>query len=90
MSTGVNIKNLHTVMFCHPYKAVIKTLQSIGRTLRKAAGKEKAKLIDFADDLVYTTRAGVKKENTVFKHFVERLKIYVDEKFRYNIIKIEL
>lgn len=90
LSTGVNIKNLHNVIFCHPYKAVIKTLQSIGRTLRLAAGKDKATLIDIADDLSYTTRGGVKKQNTILRHFLERLKVYVTEQFKYKIIPVNL
>ena len=90
LSTGVNIKNLHFVMFCHPYKAAIKTLQSIGRVLRLAEGKVKAKLIDFADDLSYTTKGGVKKQNLILGHFLQRLKLYVQEKFKYKIIVLRM
>jgi superfamily II DNA or RNA helicase len=87
-STGINVKNLHTVIFCHPFQAKIKTLQSIGRTIRTAAGKDGATLIDIADDLVYKTKKGVEKINTTMKHFIERLKIYQSEKFTYKIINL--
>lgn len=89
MSTGVNIKNLHTIMFCHPYKAAIKTLQSIGRGLRTSSGKEEAKLIDICDDLTYTTNRGNKKMNATFNHFIQRLEIYSAERFKYDIIKVD-
>ena len=90
LSTGVNIKNLHTIIFCHPYKAAIKTLQSIGRGLRTNSSKQDAKLIDICDDLTYTTGRGKKKNNTTFNHFIERLEIYSEEKFKYEIINLEL
>ena len=34
-STGINIKNLHNVIFASPSKSRIRNLQSIGRVLRK-------------------------------------------------------
>lgn len=89
-STGINVKNLHTIIFCHPYKARIKTLQSIGRGLRTMAGKDGATLIDIADDLVHTTRKGAEKLNTTMKHFIERLKVYQSEQFPYKIIPVPL
>lgn len=84
-STGVNIKNLHNVIFASPSKSKIKVLQSIGRTLRLSTGKEQATLFDIADDLRTKTN-----ENYTFKHFLTRLKIYNDEKFKFKIYKIEL
>lgn len=90
LSVGVNIKNLHSLIFCHPVKSAIRVLQSIGRILRKMTGKQKVKLIDIADDLSYTTRGGNKKQNTVLAHFLERLKIYVGEKWKYKIIPIQM
>lgn len=89
-STGINVKNLHTVIFCRPYKAPIKTLQSIGRTLRISAGKLGAKLYDIADDLVYKTKSGSEKMNTAMKHFIERLKIYQNEQFKYKIVNVSI
>ena len=49
-STGVNIKNLHNVVFSSPSKSRIRTLQSIGRVLRKSNSKLSATLYDIADD----------------------------------------
>lgn len=85
MSVGVNIKNLHSIIFAHPYKAKIRTLQSIGRTLRKLSGKEKATLIDIMDNLCYS-----KKVNFAYKHGVERMKIYENENFNIAFLTHQL
>ena len=69
-STGINIKNLHNIIFASPSKSRVRNLQSIGRGLRKMDGKEVATLYDIADDL----RVG-KHMNFTLKHFVERAKI---------------
>ena len=50
-STGINIKNLHNVIFASPSKSRIRNLQSIGRVLRKGDKKTKATLYDIADDI---------------------------------------
>jgi superfamily II DNA or RNA helicase len=84
-STGVNIRNLHNVVFASPSKSRIRNLQSIGRGLRLGSNKEKATLLDIADDL----RDG-KHNNYTLKHFIERVKIYDEEKFNYKFYNIEL
>jgi predicted helicase len=40
-STGINIRNLHNVIFASPSKSRIRNLQSIGRVLRKGEIKQK-------------------------------------------------
>jgi superfamily II DNA or RNA helicase len=84
-STGVNIRNLHNIIFASPSKSRIRNLQSIGRGLRIGDNKEEATLLDIADDL----RVG-KHTNYTLKHFIERVKIYDDEKFKYKFYNIEL
>ena len=84
-STGVNIRNLHNVIFASPSKSRIRNLQSIGRVLRKGNDKEKATLYDISDDL----RTG-KDMNHTLRHFVERVKVYTEERFPYKIYKIGL
>lgn len=84
LAVGVNIKNLHCLILCHPLKAKIKTLQSIGRILRTADGKGVVKLIDIVDDFSYTRGSKV-QSNIVMRHYLERLKIYESEKFSYDI-----
>jgi superfamily II DNA or RNA helicase len=84
-STGINIRNLHNVIFASPSKSRIRNLQSIGRGLRKGDNKESAVLFDISDDF----RVG-KYTNFTLRHFVERVKIYEDEKFTYKFYNIEL
>jgi len=84
-STGVNIKNLHNVVFASPTKSRVRSLQSIGRGLRITDTKKTAKLYDFADDLIYKSHV-----NHTMKHFMERVKIYDEEKFDYVVINREL
>ena len=84
-STGINIRNLHNVIFASPSKSRIRNLQSIGRGLRKGDNKEKCTLYDIADDLQYK-----KKINYTLRHLSERVKIYNEEQFKYKIYKIKL
>lgn len=84
-STGINIRHLHNVVFASPSKSKIRTLQSIGRVLRLGENKNQATLFDIADDLTYKSR-----NNFTIEHFVERMKIYNDEKFDYKIYTINL
>ena len=84
-STGINIRNLHNIIFASPSKSRVRNLQSIGRGLRKGDSKDSAVLYDIADDF----RIG-KHVNYTLKHFAERVKIYDDEKFIYKYYNIEL
>jgi superfamily II DNA or RNA helicase len=84
-STGINIRNLHNVVFASPSKSRIRNLQSIGRVLRKGKDKTKAILYDIADDCTYNSR-----KNYTLNHFIERIKIYNEENFNYEIITIKL
>ena len=70
-STGINIRSLCNVVFASPSKSRIRTLQSIGRVLRKGTNKIKAILYDVADDCTYKS-----KRNYTLNHFIERIKIY--------------
>ena len=84
-STGINIKNLHNVIFASPSKSRIRNLQSIGRVLRKGKNKTKAVLYDIADDCTLNSR-----KNYTLNHFIERIKTYNEENFNYEIITIQL
>ena len=84
-STGINIKRLHNVIFASPSKSRIRNLQSIGRVLRKGKDKVKATLYDIGDDCTYNS-----KKNYTLNHLIERIKIYNDENFNYEIITIQI
>ena len=85
-STGINIRNLHNVVFSSPSKSRIRVLQSIGRGLRTTNDKTGATLIDIADDFTWKS-----KQNFTLRHFMERINIYNEEEFDYTIknLKIE-
>ncbi len=84
-STGINIKRLHNVIFASPSKSRVRNLQSIGRVLRKGKDKVKAILYDIGDDCTYNSR-----KNYTLNHLIERIKIYNEENFNYEIITIQI
>jgi superfamily II DNA or RNA helicase len=84
-SVGVNIKKLHNIVFASPSKSRIRVLQGIGRQLRKSENKELAKLYDISDDLHHKNHV-----NYTFKHFIERLKIYNEEHFDFDLHQIKI
>ena len=84
-STGINIKNLHNVIFASPSKSRIRNLQSIGRVLRKGSQKTRATLYDIADDISYKSR-----KNYTLNHLIERIKVYNEENFNYDIVTVPL
>lgn len=84
-STGINIRNLHNIIFTSPSKSQVRVLQSIGRGLRKSDNDTTTKLYDIADDLHWQTR-----KNFTLIHSFERIKIYNKEQFKYKIHKVEL
>ena len=84
-STGINIKNLHNIIFASPSKSRVRNLQSIGRGLRTSENKTSCKLYDIADDLTWKS-----KKNYTLLHMIERIKIYNDEHFNYKLVKVSL
>ena len=84
-STGINIRNLHNIIFASPSKSRIRNLQSIGRGLRIGDSKETATLYDISDDLTYKD-----KKNFTLTHFQERINIYNEEGFTYEIHSVDL
>ena len=84
-STGINIKKLHNVIFASPSKSRIRNLQSIGRVLRKGKDKVKAVLYDISDDI-----SSKNNKNYTLNHLMERIKIYNEELFNYEIVKVDI
>ena len=76
-STGINIKNLHNIIFAAIGKARIKIIQSIGRSLRKHSSKKFATIFDIWDNLRYGN-----------KHMVERLALYDREQIPYSVTEL--
>lgn len=77
-STGINIKNLHYIVFAGGGKAKVKIIQSIGRGLRLHKDKTGVIIIDIADMLHYCAQ-----------HYEKRLKLYKGEKIKYGVKKIK-
>ena len=84
-STGINIRNIHNIIFASPSKSVIRVLQSIGRGLRKSETKENVVIYDISDDLRYK-----KYDNHTYRHLQERLRIYTKERFVHRLVSINL
>lgn len=84
-STGISIRRLHNIVFASPSKSRIRVLQSIGRQLRKSEHKTHARLFDIGDDLCLKSH-----RNHTFKHLTERVNLYIQEKFNYRMVRIDL
>lgn len=76
-STGINIPNLHNIIFASAGKAKIKIMQSIGRALRLHPTKTMATIFDISDNTKYGKT-----------HVLERIKLYENEKYTYSTKKI--
>ncbi len=81
-STGINIRNLHNIVFASPSKSQIRVLQSIGRGLRKTDDGKSTTLYDIIDDIT--------KKNYGMLHADERLRIYGREKFNHKTYRVSL
>lgn len=74
-STGINIKNLHYLIFAGGGKAKVKIVQSIGRGLRLHEDKKELIIFDIADNLKYG-----------LMHYTKRKKLYLQEKIPHSSI----
>jgi len=78
-STGVNIKNIHTIIFAAGGKSFIRTVQSIGRGLRLHESKDKLLILDLYDMFFYSQQHGnMRKE------------IYKQEQINYSVKPIKI
>jgi len=84
-STGINIKNIHNIIFASPSKSVVRVLQSIGRGLRKSESKTAVDVYDIGDDLRYK-----KYRNHSLNHMDERIKLYNKEKFKNKLVSLRI
>lgn len=67
-STGINIKNLHNIIFVAGGKSFVRIVQGIGRGLRLHENKKRLLILDINDNLTYSQN-----------HASERKSIYDDE-----------
>ena len=85
-STGLDYKNIHNIIFASGFKSRITMKQTIGRGLRKHHTKEVLSVYDIGDDF----SMGKKTKNFLFNHFLERIQMYKEEKFKMEIMEYEI
>ena len=84
-STGINVKNLHNVLFTESFKSDVIIRQSIGRGLRKHKDKSELLIVDFVDDFrVQDFR------NYLYLHAMKRQEIYKEQKFPFTVTQVNL
>lgn len=84
-STGITISNLVHIILCSPSKSRVRVLQTIGRALGLHESKIKAIVWDCIDDLAYEG-----EKNYTLEHAEERLVIYNQEDFDYEIHYVQV
>lgn len=85
LAVGVSVNAITNVIFTDSFKSESLVIQSIGRSLRNFAGKSVANIFDIVD--VFNP---VDTTNILYKHFLEREKMYISRKYPYKITKINL
>jgi superfamily II DNA or RNA helicase len=82
---GINIKNLHNIIFASPSKSRIRNLQSIGRGLRLHDSKQYAVVYDIADDISIG-----EQKNYTLRHLLNRINFYSAEELNFNVKEINI
>ena len=95
MKQGVNIPNLHNLVYGEFSKSPYEIVQSIGRVARPHPSKTVSRIFDIFDDCSYYTQPRNKsrpptlKENYSVKHYNTRKQYYEDEKFPITEFSLE-
>ena len=87
-STGISIKNIHNVHFTESFKSEVIIRQSIGRGLRQHHSKDVVKIYDFVDDFRWGSGSD-QWMNYIYRHGMERRKIYKEEKFPFEVQSVK-
>lgn len=91
LSTGITIKNLHTIVFTSSYKSKTKVFQALGRSLGLNSNKSYAKLIDCVDDVSFIDRVNkIRFINHSINHYKERKQFYIEENWIAKEMKYNL
>lgn len=85
---GIDISNLHNVFLVESTKSDSMVGQIIGRLMRKHDSKDSAMLIDIGDDFRFGSDN--KRNNYLYKHFVDRANNYKTRGFNYENLYIDL
>lgn len=84
-SRGINVPSIENIILASPTKSKVRILQSIGRGLRLNKGKVRCNLFDIGDDLSIN-----KHKNHSLRHFIDRMKLYISEQFKYKLMQVEI
>jgi len=84
LSTGVSIKNIHSIIFADSFKSESLIIQAIGRALRLFEGKKQAIIFDLID--IFENDPN----NILYRQFLERESFYKKRSYPYEIKKISL
>ena len=92
--TGLNMKNLHNVIFGSSCKSYTIILQSIGRSLRLHSSKNTARIFDLhhcIEDTHYSNRVkhDVEYRSNLARHFYEREEFYYEEEYPQEVHTID-
>ena len=86
-SRGVNVPEIDNIVFASSYKSRIRTMQSIGRGLRKGGTMGVTTLYDIADDLRVLEK---QRYNHSLRHAGSRRGYYEREGFPYTVTRMDL
>ncbi len=89
-STGISVKNIHNIFLTESFKSQTIVLQTLGRGLRTHKDKKLLNVIDFVDNLSYDSDYGYKYVNFFVKHSKERIKIYKEQNFPFEIKNVNI
>ena len=93
LQQGINVKNLHNLVFGEPAKSVYMIMQSIGRIVRPKKGKTHATCYDIVDDASYVchgrTRGDYLKENYMVRHYRLREEYYSSDDIPITQVKLD-
>lgn len=82
MGEGIDVPNIESIFLVNTAKSERMVRQIVGRGIRNSDGKVKCVLYDFVDDLrMSETHDRKYHENYMWKHYLERKKIYKDQNF---------
>lgn len=76
-STGISISRLYNVVLIEPGKSFVRTIQSIGRGLRRAEDKDHVEIFDISGSNKYSA-----------KHSRERIAYYKEVQYPYSVVEV--
>ena len=76
-STGISINRIFNLVLVEPGKSFVRTIQSIGRGLRKANDKDRVEIYDVSSKCKYSQ-----------KHLKARIEFYKEAEYPHSMTKV--